>query len=61
MRENLSSERVTQAHFDAALHEARSPVTPEMEQDYETMLRALEQEGPQRQPIGFVPRRQAAE
>ena len=32
-----------------------------MERDYEEMLRTLKQEGPQRQPIGFVPIRQAAE
>ncbi|MFE1602818.1 CDC48 family AAA ATPase [Methylobacterium sp. ID0610] len=61
LRANLEASEVTGAHFDAALHETRPSVTPEMEQDYETMLRTLKQEGPQRQPIGFVPVRRAAE
>ncbi|ACL62297.1 CDC48 family AAA ATPase [Methylobacterium nodulans] len=61
LRANLDAREVTRAHFDAALQETRPSVTPEMEQDYETMLRTLRQEGPQRQPIGFVPRRQTAE
>ncbi|WP_128560249.1 CDC48 family AAA ATPase [Methylobacterium crusticola] len=61
LREDLAIERITRAHFDAALHETRASVTPEMEQEYETMLRTLKQEGPQRQPIGFVPLRPAAE
>ena len=52
---------VTKAQFEQALRETRPSVTPEMERDYEEMLRTLKQEGPQRQPIGFVPVRQAAE
>jgi transitional endoplasmic reticulum ATPase len=32
-----------------------------VERDYEEMLKTLKQEGPQRQPIGFVPLRPAAE
>jgi transitional endoplasmic reticulum ATPase len=32
-----------------------------MEREYEEMVRTLKQEGPQRQPIGFLPFRQAAE
>ncbi|ACA21071.1 AAA family ATPase, CDC48 subfamily [Methylobacterium sp. 4-46] len=61
LRADLAASEVTRAHFEAALHETRPSVTPEMEQDYETMLRTLKQEGPQRQPIGFMPIRQAAE
>ena len=61
LRADLEASAVTQAHFDAAFQETRPSVTPEMEQDYETMLRTLKQEGPQRQPIGFVPSRPAAE
>ncbi|WP_407519489.1 CDC48 family AAA ATPase [Methylobacterium oryzisoli] len=59
LRADLEAREVTQAHFDAAFQETRPSVTPEMEQDYETMLRTLKQEGPQRQPIGFVPSRPA--
>ena len=32
-----------------------------MERDYEELLRTLKQQGPPRQPIGFVPIKQAAE
>ena len=61
LRENLEAQTVTKDHFEQALRETRPSVTPEMERDYEEMLRTLKQEGPQRQPIGFVPLRQAAE
>ena len=55
LRESLDLDHVTAAHFDQALKETRASVTPEMEQEYEEMLRTLRQEGPQRQPIGFTP------
>lgn len=61
LRESIDAKTVTKAHFEQALRETRPSVTPEMEQDYENILRTLKQEGPQRQPIGFMPVRQAAE
>jgi transitional endoplasmic reticulum ATPase len=61
LRQSLEAQQVTRAHFEQALRETRASVTPEMERDYEEMLRTLKQEGPQRQGIGFVPVRQAAE
>src|SRR5690606_11535543 len=41
LRESLSAERVTAAHFEAALRETRPSVTPEMEPEYEQMLHSL--------------------
>ncbi len=61
LRESLDTQQVTMAHFEQAMRETRPSVTPEMEREYEDMLRTLKQEGPQRQPIGFLPARQAAE
>jgi transitional endoplasmic reticulum ATPase len=61
LRESLDAQIVRRAHFDRALRETRPSVTPEMEREYEEMVRTLKQEGPQRQPIGFVPMRHAAE
>jgi transitional endoplasmic reticulum ATPase len=61
LRESLDARTVTMAHFEQALRETRPSVTPEMEREYEEMVRTLKQEGPQRQPIGFLPYRQAAE
>ena len=61
LRESLQAEHVTMAHFEHALRETRPSVTPEMEREYEDMVRTLKQEGPQRQSIGFLPLRQAAE
>jgi len=61
LRESLQTEHVTMAHFEQALRETRPSVTPEMEREYEDMLRTLKQVGPQRQPIGFLPLKQAAE
>src|SRR3954469_5612141 len=60
LRESLEAQIVTRAHFDQALRETRPSVTPKMEREYQDMVRTLKQEGPQRQPIGFVPVRQAA-
>jgi transitional endoplasmic reticulum ATPase len=61
LRESLEAQTVTMAHFEQSLRETRPSVTPEMEREYEEMVRTLKQEGPQRQPIGFLPLRQAAE
>jgi transitional endoplasmic reticulum ATPase len=52
LRDSLSAEKVTAAHFDRAMKDARPSVTPEMEQEYERMLRTLKQQEP-RQKIGF--------
>jgi transitional endoplasmic reticulum ATPase len=61
LRQSLEAQTVTMEHFEQALRETRASVTPEMEREYEDMVRTLKQEGPQRQPIGFLPFRQAAE
>ncbi len=61
LRQSLEAQSVTIEHFEQALRETRPSVTPEMEREYEDMVRTLKQEGPQRQPIGFLPFRQAAE
>jgi len=61
LRESLEAQTVTMAHFEQALRETRPSVTPEMEREYEDMLRTLKQEAPQRQSIGFLPVRHAAE
>jgi transitional endoplasmic reticulum ATPase len=61
LRESLEAQHVTMAQFEQALRETRPSVTPEMEREYEDMVRTLKQEGPQRQSIGFLPLRQAAE
>jgi transitional endoplasmic reticulum ATPase len=61
LRESLQAQQVSMAHFEQALRETRPSVTPEMEREYEQMVGTLKQDGPQRQPIGFLPLRQAAE
>ena len=61
LRESLQAQHVTMAHFEQALRETRPSVTPEMEREYEELVGTLKQTGPQRQPIGFLPLRQAAE
>ncbi|MBB4189109.1 CDC48 family AAA ATPase [Sinorhizobium terangae] len=57
LRENLDAEDVTPEHFNKAFDEIRPSVTPEVEREYESMLRTLKQEDPQRQQIGFLPRK----
>jgi transitional endoplasmic reticulum ATPase len=52
LRDSLSADKVTAAHFERAMKDARPSVTPEMEQEYEQMLRTLKQQEP-RQRIGF--------
>jgi transitional endoplasmic reticulum ATPase len=49
------ADRVTREHFEAAFGETRASVTPEMEREYDEILKTLKQEGPRRQPIGFIP------
>ncbi|KFG68536.1 CDC48 family AAA ATPase [Microvirga sp. BSC39] len=61
LRESLQAQSVTMAHFEQSLRETRPSVTPEMEREYEELVGTLKQTGPQRQPIGFLPFRQAAE
>ncbi|MEH3148000.1 MAG: CDC48 family AAA ATPase [Methylobacterium frigidaeris] len=57
LRESLEATRVARHHFEQAARETRPSVTPEMEREYEELLRTLKQEGPQRQAIGFLPQR----
>ncbi|MBB3019387.1 transitional endoplasmic reticulum ATPase [Microvirga lupini] len=61
LRESLQAQQVTMAHFEQSLRETRPSVTPEMEREYEELVGTLKQTGPQRQAIGFLPLRQAAE
>jgi transitional endoplasmic reticulum ATPase len=62
LRESIEATQVRRAHFEQAARETRPSVTPEMEREYEEMLRTLKQQGPQqRQSIGFMPYQQAAE
>ncbi|MBB3542243.1 MULTISPECIES: CDC48 family AAA ATPase [unclassified Rhizobium] len=61
LRQSLDASTVTNEDFTRALQEVRPSVTPEMEREYEEMLRTLRQENPQRMQIGFTARRQAAE
>ena len=49
LRESLETSQVQRAHFEQAARETQPSVIPEM-------VRTLKQEGPQRQPIGFLPR-----
>src|SRR3546814_5700977 len=53
LRKSLATETVTMADFDAALHESRASVTPEMEQEYEQMAAKLKQDAAAIQPIGL--------
>ncbi|HTI86604.1 MAG TPA: CDC48 family AAA ATPase [Alphaproteobacteria bacterium] len=53
LRESLTAETVTSAHFERALKETRPSVTPEMEREYEQMLHSLKRQEP-RQRIGFA-------
>lgn len=59
LRENLDASIVGSEHFAKALTEVRASVTPEVEREYQDMLRTLRQENPQRQQIGFIPLRQS--
>jgi transitional endoplasmic reticulum ATPase len=54
LRQSLSVDKVTMAHFEAALEETRASVTPEMEHEYEKIQATLKQKAMQVDPIGFV-------
>lgn len=61
LRQSLDATTVTNEDFEKALQEVRPSVTPEVEREYEDMLRTLRQENPQSKQFGFTPLRQAAE
>jgi transitional endoplasmic reticulum ATPase len=52
LRGDLAASEVNADHFARALEETRPSVTPEMEHDYQELLRTLKQQEP-RQRIGF--------
>ncbi|GAA4769899.1 CDC48 family AAA ATPase [Stakelama sediminis] len=54
LRESLTNDQVTMAHFETALSESRASVTPEMEREYQAMSAKLKQEAVAMQPIGFI-------
>ncbi|EPR18747.1 ATPase AAA [Sphingobium indicum IP26] len=54
LRQSLSVDKVSQAHFEAALEDTRASVTPEMEREYEQIQATLKQSVMQIDPIGFV-------
>jgi len=54
LRQSMTVEKVTMAHFEAALLETRASVTPEMEREYEQIQATLKQSAMQIDPIGFV-------
>lgn len=49
------AERVLRRHLETGFAETRASVTPEVEREYDEILKTLKQEGPRRQPIGFIP------
>ncbi|NLS07010.1 CDC48 family AAA ATPase [Rhizobium sp. P32RR-XVIII] len=59
LRESMDVSQVTNEHFSKALQEVRPSVTPEVEREYEDMLRTLRQENPQPKQYGFTSFRQA--
>lgn len=61
LRESMDVSKVSSAHFAQALQEVRPSVTPEVERDYENMLRTLRQETPQPKNFGFTSLRQSNE
>ncbi len=54
LRQSLSVDKVTQAHFEEALEDTRASVTPEMEREYEQIQAQLKQSAMRGDPIGFV-------
>jgi transitional endoplasmic reticulum ATPase len=54
LRQSLSVEQVTMAHFEEALIDSRASVTPDMERDYQQIAAQLKQDAAALQPIGFV-------
>ncbi|NJC34224.1 transitional endoplasmic reticulum ATPase [Sphingomonas jejuensis] len=54
LRQSLSTQAVTMAHFEHALEETRPSVTPEIERDYEQIAAKLKQDARGLDPIGFI-------
>jgi transitional endoplasmic reticulum ATPase len=55
LRESLTNESVTMAHFNKALEETRASVTPEMEEDYERIQEHLKQDAmSMKTGVGFI-------
>lgn len=54
LRQSLDIKQVTMDHFEKAFDETRASVTPEMEQEYETIASKLKQNALKLDPIGFV-------
>ena len=54
LRQSLSVEKVSMAHFENALDDTRASVTSEMEREYEQIQATLKQNALQIDPIGFV-------
>ncbi|WP_028749149.1 CDC48 family AAA ATPase [Rhizobium mesoamericanum] len=61
LRRSIDASTVEKDDFDKALQEVRPSVTPDMEREYEEMLRTLRQESPQRRQIGFTPLSQSTD
>ncbi|XAZ21102.1 CDC48 family AAA ATPase (plasmid) [Sinorhizobium sp. B11] len=59
LRQSIDASMVSKEDFAMALQEVRPSVTPEVEREYEDMLRTLRQENPQKMQIGFTPLRLA--
>ncbi len=53
LRQSTAADRVTSAHFDAALEDTRASVTPEMEREYANMHAKLKAEA-MKPSIGFI-------
>jgi transitional endoplasmic reticulum ATPase len=54
LRDSLTAESVTAAHFERALEDTRASVTPEMEREYEQIQSKLKQEAFSTGGIGFI-------
>ena len=54
LRQSIDVQQVTMDHFETALDDTRASVTPEMEQEYETIASKLKQNAMKLAPIGFV-------
>jgi transitional endoplasmic reticulum ATPase len=55
LRESLTNEKVSMAHFEKALGETRASVTAEMEEDYERIQESLKQDAmSMKTGVGFI-------
>ncbi len=54
LRTNIDVTEVRAEDFERAFHDTRPSVTPEVEREYEDMVKTLRQEAPTRQGIGFI-------